>query len=70
MMMMILLENNLTNREGDRRLALKPSGNYMYVGICGGQSGPGIGFLRVLRFSPVNTSFHCRCPNSYHLGNA
>jgi hypothetical protein len=27
-------------------------------------------FLRVLRFSPVNISFHRRSPNSYHLGNA
>jgi hypothetical protein len=27
-------------------------------------------FLRVLRFSPVNKSFHRRSPNSYHLGNA
>jgi hypothetical protein len=27
-------------------------------------------FRRVLRFSPVNISFHRRSPNSYHLGNA
>jgi hypothetical protein len=27
-------------------------------------------FLRVLRFSRVNISLHCRYPNSYHLGNA
>jgi hypothetical protein len=27
-------------------------------------------FLRVLRFSPVNISFHRRSPSSYHLGNA
>jgi hypothetical protein len=27
-------------------------------------------FLRVLRFSPVNISFHRRSPNSYHLGDA
>jgi hypothetical protein len=27
-------------------------------------------FLKVLRFSPVNISFHRRSPNSYHLGNA
>jgi hypothetical protein len=27
-------------------------------------------FLRVLRLSPVNTSFHRRSPNSYHLGIA
>jgi hypothetical protein len=27
-------------------------------------------FLRVLRFYPVNISFHRRSPNSYHLGNA
>jgi hypothetical protein len=27
-------------------------------------------FLRVLRFSPVNISFHRRSPNLYHLGNA
>jgi hypothetical protein len=27
-------------------------------------------FLRVLRFPPVNISFHRRFPNSYHLGNA
>jgi hypothetical protein len=39
-------------------------------GICGGQSGTRTGFLRVIRFSPVNTSFHRRSPNSYHLGNA
>jgi hypothetical protein len=39
-------------------------------GICGGQSGSGTGFLRVLRFSPVSISFHLRSPNSYHLGNA
>jgi hypothetical protein len=26
-------------------------------------------FLRVLRFSPVNISFHRRSPNSYHLGD-
>jgi hypothetical protein len=30
----------------------------------------GQGFLRVLRFSPVNIPFHRRSPNSYHLGNA
>jgi hypothetical protein len=34
-------------------------------GICSGQSGTGT----VLRFSPVNISFHRRYPNSYHLGN-
>jgi hypothetical protein len=27
-------------------------------------------FLRGLRFSPVNISFHRRSPNSFHLGNA
>jgi hypothetical protein len=27
-------------------------------------------FLRVLRVSPVNISFHHRSPKSYHLGNA
>jgi hypothetical protein len=29
----------------------------------------GQAFHRVLRFSPVNTSFHRRSPNSYHLRN-
>jgi hypothetical protein len=38
-------------------------------GICGGQSGTGTDFLRVLRFSPVNISFRRRSPNSYRLGN-
>jgi hypothetical protein len=28
-----------------------------HVGFCGGQSGPGAGFLRVLRF-PLPNSFH------------
>jgi hypothetical protein len=37
-------------------------------GICGGQSGTRQVFLRVLRFSLVNISFHRRSPNSYHLG--
>jgi hypothetical protein len=27
-------------------------------------------FVQVLRFSPVNISFHRRSPNPYHLGNA
>jgi hypothetical protein len=36
--------------------------------ICGGQSGTGQVYLRVLRFSPVSISFHRRSPNSYHLG--
>jgi hypothetical protein len=26
--------------------------------------------FRVLRFSPINISFHRRSPNSYHLENA
>jgi hypothetical protein len=26
-------------------------------------------FFRVLRFPPVNISFHRHSPNSYHLGN-
>jgi hypothetical protein len=39
-------------------------------GICSGQGGTGKVFLRVLRFSPVNVSFHRRSPNSYNLGNA
>jgi hypothetical protein len=39
-------------------------------GICGGQSGTRTVFLRVLRFSPVNISFHRRSPNLYHMGNA
>jgi hypothetical protein len=39
-------------------------------GICGGQSGTGTGFSPSSSVSPVNISFHCRSPNSYHLGNA
>jgi hypothetical protein len=40
-------------------------------GIRGGQSGTETGFFfKVLRFSPVNVSFHRRSPNSYHLVNA
>jgi hypothetical protein len=35
-------------------------------GICGGQSGNGTGFLRVLRFTPVNISFHHCSVLIYH----
>jgi hypothetical protein len=39
-------------------------------GICGGQSGIGIGFSPSSSGFPVNISFHHRSANSYHLGNA
>jgi hypothetical protein len=40
-------------------------------GICGGQSGTGTGFSSSSSSFPCQyTSFHCRSPNSYHLGNA
>jgi hypothetical protein len=35
-------------------------------GICGGQSGTGTDFLRVLRF-PLSISFHCGSILIYHL---
>jgi hypothetical protein len=37
--------------------------------ICGGQSGTGIGFLRVLRFSPVIIIPLCLFMLIYHLGD-
>jgi hypothetical protein len=42
----------------------------IHVGFLVDRVALGQVFLRVLRFSPVNISFHCHCPNSYHLGNA
>jgi hypothetical protein len=42
----------------------------VHVGFVVDKVALGQGFLRVLRFSPVNISFHRRSPNSYHLGNA
>jgi len=42
----------------------------IHVGFVVDSVAQGQFFLRVLRFSPVNLSFHRRSPNSYHLGNA
>jgi hypothetical protein len=42
----------------------------IHVGFVVDKVALGQVFLRVLRFSPVNISFHRRSPNSYHLGNA
>jgi hypothetical protein len=42
----------------------------IHVGFVVDKLALGQVFLRVLRFSPVNISFHRRSPNSYHLGNA
>jgi hypothetical protein len=39
-------------------------------GICGGQSGTGIGLSPEFFGFPLSVSFHRRSPNSYHLGNA
>jgi hypothetical protein len=40
----------------------------VHVGLMVDKVALGRIFLRVLRFSPVNISFHRRSPNSYHLG--
>jgi hypothetical protein len=37
--------------------AVRGSGPGRHVGVCGGQSGAGAGFLRVLPF-PLSNSFH------------
>jgi hypothetical protein len=42
----------------------------IHVGFVVDKVALGQVFLRVLRFSPVNISFHRRSPNSYCLGNA
>jgi hypothetical protein len=42
----------------------------IHVGFVVDRVALGQVFLRVLRFSPVNISFHSRSPNPYHLGNA
>jgi hypothetical protein len=42
----------------------------VHVGFAVDKVALGQVFLRVLRFSPVNISFHRSSPNSYHLGNA
>jgi hypothetical protein len=42
----------------------------IHVGFVVDKVALGQVFLRVLRFSTVNISFHRRSPNSYHLGNA
>jgi hypothetical protein len=42
----------------------------IHVGFVVDKVELGQSFLRVLRFSPVNISFHRRSPNSYHPGNA
>jgi hypothetical protein len=42
----------------------------IHVGFVVDKVALGQVFLRVLRLSPVNISFHRRSPNSYHLGNA
>jgi hypothetical protein len=51
-----------------RRPGLAPGS--IHVGFIVDKVPLGQDFLRVLRFSPVNISFHRRSPNSYHLGNA
>jgi hypothetical protein len=40
-----------------------------HVGFVVNRAALGEVFLRVLRFSPVNISFHRRSSNSYYLGN-
>jgi hypothetical protein len=42
----------------------------IHVGLVVEKVSLGQAFLRVLRFSPVNISFHRLSSNSYHLGNA
>jgi hypothetical protein len=42
----------------------------IHVGFVVDKVALGQVFLRVIRFSTFNISFHRRSPNSYHLGNA
>jgi hypothetical protein len=42
----------------------------IHVGFVADKVALGQVFFRVLRFSPVNISFHSRSPNPYNLGNA
>jgi hypothetical protein len=50
-----------------RRPGFEPGS--IHVGFMVNKVEMGQVFLRVLRFSPVDISFHRRSPNSYHLGN-
>jgi hypothetical protein len=52
-----------------RRLTPRTPGS-IHVGFVVDKVALGQVFLRVLRVSPVNISFHRRSPNSYHLGDA